>query len=973
MYPALLLPLGIAAAVAVLGTLLLALLRPTLRRLAWRMAARRPVEGMMVVAGALLGTALIVASLTVGDSFNRSVRQTAYDVLGPIDEYVRTSDPVVAAAIRTRLEPVLTDSSVDGVLDASGAPAAAITLGQSGTRSEPRALAWDVRYPEASRFGGTGSGLDIDDPGPTGVVLNRSLADALGARPGDRITLYLFGTPHQFTVRRIVPASGLAGMGIGASENRNAFLSYGTLNQLAAQAHQVGAFHLLLVSNRGGVESGVKLTDQVEQAIRARLTGLDASTYQIETPKREVLDAAKQAGDQLGSLFLFIASFSIIAGLMLIVLIFVMLGGERRVQLGMLRALGLRRRRIVVLFGIEGALYAAVGALLGAGVGLLVGRAVVLIAMSIINQFNSSDNQLAVTFAATRTSIVIGTSAGFLAALGAAVAISARLARLNIIGAIRDLDVPLAAPARRRFFMVSVIATAIFAALSVPALVAANGPATYLMPSLMLVSCVGWLIRWLPARVVHTSIALLVLVWGLTAQLIRPGIYDKANTATFIILGVVLCFSGVALVSLHQRILLWPLAKLTGRPTERGLAARLALAYPTAKAFRTASMLGMYSLVVLVIVLMAQIKAVIAAGVDQAVVDATGGWTMRLDSNRAAPVTPVQLRRAGFGRQIAEVASLSSAATTATDPLNRHPDVDVTAIGVSAPLLARPPLLQDRLKGYPDDRSVWRLVAGSGDYILIDSFYGATGGPQGKTVAPGQVIDVAVPGGHHRFTVAGVIKNGLSFYGLTGNGFRYPVLIGEQTLARDFATEAVSANLLLRLARGVTPDSLGPQLQGAFLSDGAVAVDLEKQVRTNYTANTRLFSLMQGYLALGLLVGVCGLGVVMVRAVRERRRTIGVLRALGFRAATVRRSLLTESAVIATQGVVIGAVLGVLTTWLLYRYSPTFGNTGVRFPISWWEILGYCGATVLASFLVTLLPARRAAHIRPAVAVRVAD
>ena len=52
--------------------------------------------------------------------------------------------------------------------------------------------------------------------------------------------------------------------------------------------------------------------------------------------------------------------------------------------------------------------------------------------------------------------------------------------------------------------------------------------------------------------------------------------------------------------------------------------------------------------------------------------------------------------------------------------------------------------------------------------------------------------------------------------------------------------------------------------------------------------------LSDGFLALGLLIGICGLGVVMVRAVRERRRTIGVLRALGFRAKTVERSFLSK-------------------------------------------------------------------------------
>ena len=49
----------------------------------------------------------------------------------------------------------------------------------------------------------------------------------------------------------------------------------------------------------------------------------------------------------------------------------------------------------------------------------------------------------------------------------------------------------------------------------------------------------------------------------------------------------------------------------------------------------------------------------------------------------------------------------------------------------------------------------------------------------------------------------------------------------------------------------------------------------------------QIFQLFQGYLAMGLIVGIAGTAVVMVRAVRERRRQIGTLRALGFGARPV--------------------------------------------------------------------------------------
>src|SRR5204862_5528995 len=60
--------------------------RPTLRRLAMRNVGRRRGEALLVVAGSLLGTAIITASFIVGDSLGASVRDSARTQLGPIDE-----------------------------------------------------------------------------------------------------------------------------------------------------------------------------------------------------------------------------------------------------------------------------------------------------------------------------------------------------------------------------------------------------------------------------------------------------------------------------------------------------------------------------------------------------------------------------------------------------------------------------------------------------------------------------------------------------------------------------------------------------------------------------------------------------------------------------------------------------------------------------------------------------------------------
>src|SRR6476661_7577841 len=116
MYPELLPPLLILLG-ASLGLVTFLVLRgPVIRRLAARQIRRRVSESVLVVLGSVLGTTLIVASLVVGDSLDRSVRQTAYDVLGPIDETVRASSDIVGQQAVDRMAAVRRDPAIDGLL-----------------------------------------------------------------------------------------------------------------------------------------------------------------------------------------------------------------------------------------------------------------------------------------------------------------------------------------------------------------------------------------------------------------------------------------------------------------------------------------------------------------------------------------------------------------------------------------------------------------------------------------------------------------------------------------------------------------------------------------------------------------------------------------------------------------------------------------------------------------------------------------
>src|SRR6266536_1624580 len=283
-----------------------------------------------------------------------------------------------------RVERLRGDPNVDGILTLRGDQAAVTRGSGSGRTAEPRASVWEVDFAQAAAFGGAadgGSGLSGPAPGAGEAVINADLAKALGARDGDVLTFYLYGRPTAVRVARVVPTKGVAGAGNG-SVSRDAFFTPGTLLRAveaaratapAAAPKGAGApagagpgapaaepHTFSFVSNTGGVESGDKRSDAVAAKLKTVLGPLASQGTSVEKPKQDVLKAAVQAGNGLGSLFLFIGSFVILAE-------------ERKSELGMLRAVGMKRGRLVRSFIIEGTVYALVASLLGILIGLGVG------------------------------------------------------------------------------------------------------------------------------------------------------------------------------------------------------------------------------------------------------------------------------------------------------------------------------------------------------------------------------------------------------------------------------------------------------------------------------------------------------------------------------------------------------------------------------------------------------------------------
>jgi len=110
----------------------------------------------------------------------------------------------------------------------------------------------------------------------------------------------------------------------------------------------------------------------------------------------------------------------------------------------------------------------------------------------------------------------------------------------------------------------------------------------------------------------------------------------------------------------------------------------------------------------------------------------------------------------------------------------------------------------------------------------------------------------------------------------------------------------------------------------------------------------------------------------MFRAVRERRREVGVLRSLGFQTHSVSPTFVLEAGVVATIGAALGVIIAVAACYVLAISGADFAS-GFTFGVPFDEIAIIVAIALVPALLAALVPARLASHIEPARALRIHD
>ncbi|GAA1459742.1 ABC transporter permease [Williamsia maris] len=174
--------------------------------------------------------------------------------------------------------------------------------------------------------------------------------------------------------------------------------------------------------------------------------------------------------------------------------------------------------------------------------------------------------------------------------------------------------------------------------------------------------------------------------------------------------------------------------------------------------------------------------------------------------------------------------------------------------------------------------------------------------------------------------------------------------------------------ILIKAADGVSVNALRDKLTAATKDFLTVQVNNRAEFVGQASSQIdQMLAVLYGMLGLALVIAVLGIVNTLALSVIERKREIGMLRAIGMARAQIRRTIYVESVLIAIFGAVLGVILGSVVGIAVVR---TFKDLGITTAVLPYELIGITlvGAAVVG-VLAALWPAVRAARTNPLEAI----
>ncbi|MFW3146524.1 MAG: ABC transporter permease [Thermoplasmatota archaeon] len=998
-------------------------------KMGFRNLIRHKSDTIIAILGFMIGTSIICSSLAIGDTMGNMIETLVYEQYDLRDEYITVMnetganymfDGEGATVISDLIWSINEDRGeplIDGVsweLELTGSIINSNTL-----LFEPvidfRAYSKETE----SSFGSlTKDGKRLEyDLGMDEVYITKEVAKLIDGEKGHQLVISSGARQKNFTVAEVIDNEGRA-----AWSQNSIFFSFESLWDLysienittetpgSGRDWSGGAYNILFISNQGGRVQGGELCDEAVKEINKKLEAVrnpvdQRKSLEVTGDKKTMVDMATDMMSQFTTMFLALGMFSIIAGIALIINIFVMLSEERKEEMGISRAVGMKRRHLRTMYLFEGTLYSLLSSFVGVILGVATGYLIILAVQKILESFAGDSFDIIQYYTVTPVSLVLAFVGGFAITLGTTIFITQRIAKLNIVSAIRNTPVPVkkfklvilgwklfsvwdeekkdsdgSRTAKILNFVLDKLVLLGFAMVTVGILLYYYGTLkeaawpVYLGLSLSIIG-LGLLIRFfVNERITYNIIAILVLAFWIAPS---PPAWENysGNLEMFILSGIFMVSSGVLLLVWNTDIILWIVEKAVCTVKMSPASIKMAISYPIKKRFRTGVTIFMFALIIFTITGLSMIVHTFNVNIKEFEKSVGGGYEIiGISAASGIPDLEGGLINTDIHGDIDwdRTVSLSSGLlfVNITLPDNSHEEIPASSTGVPDKFIEKNQygfnevawdLIDPEKETKREDRTVWEALKTNGSWVIVDSSFGENEfGPPGMTglAEIGKNITVvSVNGTVYNKTVIGICKL-IGFVSV----FQY-----EPYAKTDFLSTEKSTHMI-KIKDNRDPREVANAMRKELIRYGFFTIVVEELMQEILEVQNNFFNLFNAFLSLGLVIGIVGLGIVTLRSVYERRHEIGMMRAIGFKRHMVIMAFLGESGFIAGSGVLIGTALGIILGWMLWRdgLSDALPNFGVP----WLNLILIGGITFIVALLSTIPPAYKASRVTPADALR---
>ena len=220
-----------------------------------------------------------------------------------------------------------------------------------------------------------------------------------------------------------------------------------------------------------------------------------------------------------------------------------------------------------------------------------------------------------------------------------------------------------------------------------------------------------------------------------------------------------------------------------------------------------------------------------------------------------------------------------------------------------------------------------------------------------------------------RFEVTGIFKTGLYEFDSTS------ALINLKTAQKLFSFDNKVNMIQVRISEILKAPAMKEEV--GSIQPGKVYVTTWMELNESLFSALKLEKKLM-FLTITLIVIVAALNIIatLILMVMEKTRDIGVLKAMGAQAQSIKRVFFLQGAIIGVVGTTVGTLLGLVWCWFANTFelikvpSDIYEIAFVPFRIKFYDLLIIIVVTIFISFLSTLFPAHRASKVDPVKALK---